>query len=199
MGGVIWHNFSFMASGIFSFKASNMRYVIIMHDSVTPQPPERDPKDSPKAGGKKSSPLLSMILLIAILLALFYTKDYLTGKREIGQLSQLLEPKVQSEEVSTSFGLKIPRKVDKQLRSLLAEFKAEFERVYTDPSYYESAQPEVKRINFSENKADLLIEMMTTSPEGETIMEDIIFVKDDFGRLVNTASFSRIKLHPERD
>lgn len=156
-----------------------------------------DSKNGKNKAEKKGNSVFSLILLVLILVALYYGKDYLTGEKEIPVLSDAL-PQTKPESNSEPKGrLIVPKENDRSLKSLLTEFKKEYEQMY-GPLKMKETKPEVKMIQFSEDKKSLLIELESSLPaSGAQQSEDIIYNMDEFGRLVTKGTFSLIKLHPK--
>lgn len=157
-----------------------------------------DSQDAKKKTDKKGNSIFSMVLLVLILVALYYGKEYLTGEKEIPGLTEALsQTKTESTEEPKG-ELKTPKESDRALKALLAEFKAEYEQMY-EPEKMMQTKPEVKMIQFSADKKSLLIELESLLPSsGVQQSEDLIYDLDEFGRLVTKGAFSAIKLHPKR-
>lgn len=160
--------------------------------STQPAPEEKKKKEEKKGG----NPINSIIFLVVIGVALYYSRDFLSGEKEIPGLSQVT--KASSGEDAAPIGeLKIPRVSDKELKALLEEFKTEYEARH-DSLLLIQTQPEVTRIRYTEDKQGLLIVLKSLLPSsGQPQTQEIIYGMDDFRRLVTTGPFSEIKLYPE--
>lgn len=145
--------------------------------------------DEKKSGGSMNSLLILAIIGIAI----FAGRDYLTGVKEIPVLTQVLSESASAEgDVDT--GLEIPRRGDTKMKKLLSEFKVGFDKIPNT----ELMEAKVERIIFSEDETRLVIELEYLDQEsGARAINDVIYQKDEFGRLqTDTEWLSQIKLHP---
>ena len=166
-------------------------------DNSSKKPPSQKPSTQES---KKGAPLQSVAFLLLIVVALYYTKPYLTGEKSINSIDEMLIDK-KSEQSPTpkdvQVTLKIPRVSDRSLRPLLAEFKERYELAHSD-KYLRTSLPEVVTILPSKEGSQLLIEIEYKNPETKQIIsEDIVFNTDAFGRLVTEGKYASIKLHPK--
>lgn len=168
----------------------------VASEEKSASPPASEKKEK-KAEKKSGNPINSIIFLVIIGVALYYSRDFLSGEKEIPGLSQALTETSPGEDATPTGELKIPRVTDRALKALLEEFKTEYEARH-DSLLLLQTKPEVTRIRYSEDKENLLIVMKSLLPSsGESQTQEIIYGMDDFDRLVTTGEFSEIKLYPE--
>ena len=137
------------------------------------------------------------------MVALYYTRPYISGERSFSSIEQLLasKPSLKSSTdkatPASEAYLAIPRVSDKNLRTLLKEFKTRYEAMHSS-EYLETSKPEVVMIKPSQEGDQLLIEIESMNPETkQVISRDIIFQTDAFGRFITTGTYAEIKLHPQ--
>ena len=173
--------------------------------------------EKPKEEDESKGGLFKSIgLLLVIFVGLFLAKPYFTGEQEILDVSGLpefsfggSEESVEDEKVVAE--LIIPKVRDRELKALVEEFKAGYEKLYNDPEHYALVEPTVKIARFSKDRKNFVIDMemydlklqlakdggVEEYVRGELETLDIIFKEDQFQRLITDKFDGKIRLYPE--
>ncbi len=173
-------------------------------DSSKPTTPPKDSNSGKKSG--KGSALRSAFWLCLILLGLFLGRPYLTGEKSLGSVPSLsLSSDGDALEATAPVTeLQVPMMLgDKEMRRLMREFKEGYERLVPAEERAD-AQPRVRAAKFSKDRKKLLIELETnalTPPStddapAQRIVTDVIFIEDEFGRMITASRYTGITLYP---
>ena len=173
----------------------------IADDQKEPEEAEKTPPktEEPQKGKTGGSPLNSLIFLILIGVALFYARDFLSGEKDIPGLSEIITSDKAESNTEPTAELQIPRVKENDLKQLIAEFKTEYEKIHPKELLVQT-RPKLTRIRYSDDRKSLLIVLEKMLPSSGVLeTQEIIYNTDDFGRLVTTGDFSKIKLYPEEE